>query len=113
MLKAEEAAAGHELAQRSEHRCACRIFISAGWAIGGRVGKGERIHIRKFQCGGGQDLPHRILRKRVGIIETSEFFFFDGRDNAAIVEKSRGGVRSWSGDAENVHLELSSLRQNP
>ncbi len=45
------------------------------------------------------------------VVDTSEFFFFDGREDVVAIEKGDGSAGTGSGDAENVHdSEFPRLR---
>ena len=69
----------------------------------GAAGQRDGAHIGKAKASGAEDLLDSELREGVGIVETSELFFLDGGDDAAMVEECGGGVGTGRRDAENVH----------
>src|SRR4029077_5977972 len=107
MIKTEKAPATKKLAQAGEYRFASGTLFLPVFAFYSAIGKSNYANIRNVQARRGENLLQSELRQRVGIVEASEFFFFDSGDDAAIVEQSGCGAWPRSGDTENIHSKGS------
>ena len=103
VVEARKAAPGEKLAEMGKHCFAARVFGGRPLRGCAANGKSDRIDVRETQATRGQDLAEREVRERVDFVAACEFFFLDRRDNAVIIEESRGSVRTGCGDAQDVH----------